>query len=45
MNTANEIEILVRARTPLVYIYNSEERRVLETLKSKILAGDASRSG
>lgn len=33
MNTANEIEILVRARTPLVYIYSSEERRVLETLK------------
>ena len=33
MDTANEIEILVRARTPLVYIYSSEERRVLETLK------------
>jgi len=32
-NVESEIEILVRARTPLVYVYSSEERRVLETLK------------
>lgn len=33
MNVENDIEILVRARTPLLYVYSSEERRVLETLK------------